>query len=596
MDPITLYGGLSLLTSSLATIVNVALDTKDGRKTLHSTLKELPILFDLLEEMREGVLKTEFLILCLTQRGLIPGFQRGHEGFSGLRKKLSGSDTFYSKLVDEEFKLPPRKEHRSLKEKFNLLNLDSLIQAVKMFKDSVLLLRHIAMDFKTHHLLYSQTSDQQAVLEELQTMHTTLKQPPNTINEDITCQGEPNGVIAEEATTRSQDHQPASWRGFRPNGTTRHSLGALSTISKRSNSLQYSSKTSESKLPEPEIHPTLFNVVVAIPDPGLTPETALRPQYICARTKLDTGSKRNLISERMVSQYRFEYLKRKLDRREERAVGDGKSTTSSECTIELTWYNTHDTMRSYRTMFYVVAPDIFDLLLGEEHFRHNGVPGYTTEYCLGFFELIKRPRGKSRNEKTLMKTAEAQAKEKLQHEREAVAASAHASPVAAISLGRPGGHSATTDVLRRTEQQIISDDRSTGLTPVPEQSPEQDRRDTFMTPAIATHLPKLAGKSVAQQEITNASTSLSPHSEISSTAVKDTGRQINATPSLNASVQTIEGSDPVTPNEERPEKELFLTLSSAVNGIDLVTTTKLEGNQDISTVPIAGSSLQTSSE
>lgn len=164
MDPITLYGGLSLLTSSLATIVNVALDTKDGRKTLRSTLKELPILFDLLEEMREGVLKTELsippsavrafracqtdldnLIVCLTQRGLM-GFQRGREGFSGLEKKLTSSDTFYSKLVDKEFKVPPRREHRSLKEKFNLMNLESLIQAVKEFKDSVLLLRHIAME------------------------------------------------------------------------------------------------------------------------------------------------------------------------------------------------------------------------------------------------------------------------------------------------------------------------------------------------------------------------------------------------------------------------------------------------------------------
>lgn len=163
MDPITLYGGLSLLTSSLATIVNVALDTKDGRRTLHSTLKELPILFDLLEELREGVLRTESippsavrafracqvdldaLILCLTQRGLVPGFKTGHEGFSGLKDKLSGSDTFYSKLVDEDFRLPPHK-HRTLKEKFNLLNLDSLIQAVKVFKDSVLLLRHIAME------------------------------------------------------------------------------------------------------------------------------------------------------------------------------------------------------------------------------------------------------------------------------------------------------------------------------------------------------------------------------------------------------------------------------------------------------------------
>lgn len=165
MDPIALYGGLYLLNSSLATIVNVALDTKDGRKTLQSTLKELPILLDLLEELREGVLKTESsippsavrafracqvdldaLILCLTQRGLVPGFKTGHEGFSELREKLSGSNTFYSKLVDEEFKLPPRKKNRSLKEKLNLLKLDSLIQAVKVFKDSVLLLRHIAME------------------------------------------------------------------------------------------------------------------------------------------------------------------------------------------------------------------------------------------------------------------------------------------------------------------------------------------------------------------------------------------------------------------------------------------------------------------
>lgn len=164
MDPITLYGGLSLLTSSLATIVNVAFDTKEGRKTLQSTLKEPPILFDLLEELRESVLNTELsipqsaarafracqvdldaLILCLTQRGLPLSFKAGH-GFSGLKEKLAASDTFDPKPTDEKKKVPPPKQHRSLREKLNLLNFDALIQAVKTFKKSVLLLRHIAME------------------------------------------------------------------------------------------------------------------------------------------------------------------------------------------------------------------------------------------------------------------------------------------------------------------------------------------------------------------------------------------------------------------------------------------------------------------
>jgi hypothetical protein len=163
MDPISLYSGLFALNSSVATIVNVALGTKEGRKSLDSTLKELPILFSLLEEMKDGVLKTETtipqsaaralgachadlntLIECLSQRGLMP-FRRGREGFSGLKERLSDDMEVSSMLIDEQTR-KPRKDRRSLKEKLHLMDLDSLIRAVKEFKDSVLLLRHIAME------------------------------------------------------------------------------------------------------------------------------------------------------------------------------------------------------------------------------------------------------------------------------------------------------------------------------------------------------------------------------------------------------------------------------------------------------------------
>lgn len=209
-----------------------------------------------------------------------------------------------------------------------------------------------------------------------------------------TYQGESSGSLSEEATTKTYDYQPTPSRGYRPNGTTRHSLGALSTVSKRSDSVQYSPKGFESRLPEPETHATLFNVVVAVPNPDFTPENKLRPQYICARTKLDTGSARNLISESMVTRNKLQHLKRKLDTGAEWILGDGKSKLNSEYIIELTWYNTHDAMRSYLTKFYVVAPDMIDLVLGKEHYKDNGVPGYTTEYYLGFFDLVTRPRGK----------------------------------------------------------------------------------------------------------------------------------------------------------------------------------------------------------
>lgn len=161
MDPISFYGGLFQLSTSLATIVNVALGTPAGRKTLDSTLKELPILFSLLEEMKNGVLKTttsiptsaalasracqidlDNVVECLSQRGLIG---RSWEGFSSLQSQLSINS------LEGDFAPPSGKKQKSsqrkrLKEKFNLLNVDALAEAVGSFKNSVLLLRDIAME------------------------------------------------------------------------------------------------------------------------------------------------------------------------------------------------------------------------------------------------------------------------------------------------------------------------------------------------------------------------------------------------------------------------------------------------------------------
>jgi hypothetical protein len=60
MDPIFFYGSLIKLPSALATIVNVAGDTPAGLKTLDSILKELPILFSLLEEMKEASSRQQY--------------------------------------------------------------------------------------------------------------------------------------------------------------------------------------------------------------------------------------------------------------------------------------------------------------------------------------------------------------------------------------------------------------------------------------------------------------------------------------------------------------------------------------------------------
>jgi hypothetical protein len=165
MDPISLYSGLLDLSTSLATIVNVAHDSKAGQKTLDSTLKELPILFALLKEIMAGVLKAQRaipqsatlafqqcqvdlddVITCLSQRGLMG---KGHGGFSHLQARLSdhslGVDPSDKSEETVKPKTPP-KERRSLRERLHLMNVQSLAAAVKSFKDSVLLLRYIAME------------------------------------------------------------------------------------------------------------------------------------------------------------------------------------------------------------------------------------------------------------------------------------------------------------------------------------------------------------------------------------------------------------------------------------------------------------------
>jgi hypothetical protein len=163
MDPISFYGSLFQLSNSLATVVNVALGTTAGRKSLNSTLKELPILFSLLEEMKNGVLKTttsiptsaalasracqidlDNVIECLSQRGLIG---RSREVFSDLQSQLSINSLGSTSTSASEKKRNSKRRRQIWKEKLNLLNVDALSDAVGSFKNSVLLLRDIAMEY-----------------------------------------------------------------------------------------------------------------------------------------------------------------------------------------------------------------------------------------------------------------------------------------------------------------------------------------------------------------------------------------------------------------------------------------------------------------
>lgn len=191
------------------------------------------------------------------------------------------------------------------------------------------------------------------------------------------------------------------------------------------------------------------------------------------------------------------------------------------------------------------------------------------------------------NEKVSMKTAEAQAKVRLQQERETVATSSHASPVI-TTPGQPGVQQATMEVPRRTEQQIIHESEKTTLSPVSEQSREQDRHDSFMVPAVTTPQPELA------QETATASTNLSPQANNSLTPDSEIARQQDSAPSLNLSVQTIEGSDPQTPLEEGCEKEIFVPAGSSnggrVNSLP-VANPKME---EVNTVHVVAPKIQTS--
>jgi hypothetical protein len=162
MDPILFYGGLFQLSTSLATIVNVALGTPAGRKTLDSTLKELPILFSLLEEMKTGILETttsiphsailarnacqidlDNVVKCLSQRGLVG---ESLEGFSNLQRQLSINHSQNASTLPSPKKHNLTKTKQIVKEKLNLLDVDALAAAVGSFKNSVLLLRDIAME------------------------------------------------------------------------------------------------------------------------------------------------------------------------------------------------------------------------------------------------------------------------------------------------------------------------------------------------------------------------------------------------------------------------------------------------------------------
>lgn len=168
MDPISFYSGLLELSSSLANIVNIALGTQSGKRILDSSLRELPILFSLVEELKITVLNSPIaipkstalafiacqtdiarVIDCLSKRGLI-GFGQSHHGFSQLQKQISNNG-----LESESHHKPRYARSRaskkvdgrySVKELLHLFDFGTLNKRVDSFKGSVLLLHDIAME------------------------------------------------------------------------------------------------------------------------------------------------------------------------------------------------------------------------------------------------------------------------------------------------------------------------------------------------------------------------------------------------------------------------------------------------------------------
>jgi hypothetical protein len=89
-------------------------------------------------------------------------------------------------------------------------------------------------------------------------------------------------------------------------------------------------------------------------------------------------------------------LTQKLGRKTEWTLADGNGKMTSEANVKLTWYNTHDAMRSYTTEFYVVGVDIYDILLGGDFYREYGPlkgDGSKEQFMMGHFDIPWRSKG-----------------------------------------------------------------------------------------------------------------------------------------------------------------------------------------------------------
>lgn len=151
-----------------------------------------------------------------------------------------------------------------------------------------------------------------------------------------------------------------------------------------------------------EKYSTLFNLVVCVPQRSASPsEVPLEPLMFFAKAVLDTGSAKNMISEEVIGAHKFEHLVERLKKEVVLTLGDGVGVMTSVAIVKLTWYNTHDAMRTYTTTFHVVQSEIFDMLLGKEFYAQYGAPLRDTskEMMMGFFSLPQRSKSKSPNTK-----------------------------------------------------------------------------------------------------------------------------------------------------------------------------------------------------
>jgi hypothetical protein len=141
---------------------------------------------------------------------------------------------------------------------------------------------------------------------------------------------------------------------------------------------------------------TRFNVTVGIPRLTSKHNEPPQPDYILARAVSDTGSANSTISHKMITRHNIGHLTQKLGRKKEWTLADGNGKMNSEATVKLTWYNTHDAMRSYTTEFYIVEVDIYDILLGGDFYREYGPlkgDGSKEQFMMGHFDIPWRSRG-----------------------------------------------------------------------------------------------------------------------------------------------------------------------------------------------------------